>query len=259
MPVNFLRLTKADFLSKNNLFKFMPLENALMSLKGEYLWLANPTQWEDPFEKRFVTASYKDKIGAEKPFGWLGRIFCICFTQTVRSEAYWSVYSRKNIGIQFTIDRKQLLDELDDFCNTNGNFKVYIGKVEYMKASDIKLNLSDIPMKDKPKDINGMEFKARLLLLKRKDFEYENEIRVIVVKQKATSENGIKLPVRDLDALVRRITIDPSVGDFTTEVLRNYFTKEMRFTPIRRNTGDFYRVTKSNLYKNNQSNVTIKI
>lgn len=128
-----------------------------------------------------------------------------------------------------------------------------------MKASDIKLNLTDIPMKDKPKDINGMEFKARLLLLKRRDFEYENEIRVIIVKQKPTSEVGIKLPVQNLNALVRRITIDPSVGDNTTEVLRHYFTNEMGFTPIHRSTGDFYRVTKSNLYKDNQSNVKITI
>lgn len=74
-----------------------------------------------------MTAKYKDKTGSERQFSWFGRVFCICFIQTVRSEAYWSVYSRKNIGIQFTIDRKQLLNELDDFSNKNGNFKVYIG------------------------------------------------------------------------------------------------------------------------------------
>ena len=183
----------------------MPLEYALGRLKNKQLWLANPTQWEDSFEKRFVTAKYIDDAGKEKNFSWLGRVFCICFTQTPRSEAYWSVYSRKEIGIQLRVNREELLKELDEFSKDNDNFKVYIGKFEYMKAIDIKKPLSQIPMVDKPKNINRSDFKARLLLLKRKDFKYENEIRVIVVKQKATLEEGIKLPIKELTQLVKQI------------------------------------------------------
>ena len=237
----------------------MPLEYALGSLKNKYLWLANPTQWEDPFEKRFVTAKYIDDAGKEKNFSWLGRVFCICFTQTPRSEAYWSVYSRKEIGIQLRINREELLKELDEFSKDNENFKVYIGKVEYMKAIDIKKPLSQIPMVDKPININRSDFKARLLLLKRKDFEYENEIRVIVVKQKATLEEGIKLPIKELTQLVNQITIDPSVAKYTTEALKFYLTEKMGFTPLERTAGKFNRVVKSNLYIDNQTNVKITI
>lgn len=259
MPVEFIRITRADFLSKNYLNKFMPLEYALESLQNKYLWLANPTRWEDPFEKRFVTAKYIDDAGKEKNFSWLGRVFCICFTQTPRSEAYWSVYSRKEIGIQLRINRSELLKELEVFSKDNENFKVYIGKVEYMKAIDIKKPLSQIPMVDKPKNINSSDFKARLLLLKRKDFEYENEIRVIVVKQKETQERGIRLPIKDIYQLINQITIDPSAGNYTTEALKYYLTGELGFTPIDRSMGQFHRVVRSNLYMENQSNVKITL
>lgn len=259
MPVEFIRMTRADFLSKNYLSKFMPLEYALGSLKNKYLWLANPTQWEDPFEKRFVTAKYIDEAGKEKDFSWLGRVFCICFTQTPRSEAYWSVYSRKEIGIQLRINRSELLKELDEFSKDNENFKVYIGKVEYMKAIDIKKPLSQIPMVDKPKNMNSSDFKARLLLLKRKDFEYENEIRIIVVKRKETQEKGIRLPIKDIYQLINQITIDPSAGNNTTDALKYYLTEKLGFTPIDRTMGQFHRVVRSNLYMENQSNVKIPL
>ena len=258
MPVVFIRMTQGNFLDKNNLFKFMSLENALKSLEGGYLWLANPTEWTDPFEKRFVTATYIDDAGNKKPFEWKDKLFCACFTQTLRSEAYWSVYSRKNIGIQFTIDRKELLEELNKYCTLNSNFKVYLGKVEYKNAKDIQMNLSDIPIDNKDKITSKDHLKARLLLLKRNDFKYENEIRLIVVKKDSTKENGIKLPI-DIHKVIQRITIDPSVGERTTKVLKSYFEGKLGFTPLDRSIGKFYRVTKSNLYKQNQSNVEIHI
>jgi hypothetical protein len=128
-----------------------------------------------------------------------------------------------------------------------------------MKAIDIKKPLSQIPMVDKPKNTNRSDFKARLLLLKRKDFEYENEIRVIVVKQKATLEEGIKLPIKELTQLLKQITIDPSVGKYTTEALKFFLTEKMGFTPLERTAGKFNRVVKSNLYIDNQTNVKITI
>ena len=114
-------------------------------------------------------------------------------------------------------------------------------------------------MADMPKNINSSDFKARLLLLKRKDFEYENEIRVIVVKQKDTQKKGIRLPIKDIYQLISQITIDPSAGNYTTDALKYYLTGELGFTPIDRTTGQFHRVVRSNLYMENQSNVKIPI
>ena len=55
--MKFVNLSQEEFLSKKLLFKYMPLEQALLTLEGKYLWFANPTTWNDPFEKRFIEAN----------------------------------------------------------------------------------------------------------------------------------------------------------------------------------------------------------
>ena len=56
--LRFVNITEADFLSSKLLYKHMPLENVLRTLKNKTLWFANPATWTDPFEKRFLEAKY---------------------------------------------------------------------------------------------------------------------------------------------------------------------------------------------------------
>lgn len=259
MSVSFIGIKKDDFLTKDKLFKVMSLENALRCIKENYLWLANPIEWQDPFEKRFVTAKYEDERGKIKSFAWKDKVYCACFTPTVRSEAYWKVYCPNEIGIRLTIDRNELYNELKEYSERDDILHLYIGRAEYMDANKIKMSLSQIPMNDRPQHIDGANFKARLLLLKRKDFKYENEVRIIVVRKETSDAKGIKLPIHDKYKLVQQITIDPRVGKYTTEILRNYFRETLKFSPIPRGNGTFNRVVKSNLYKEDQKNLTIKI
>ena len=59
MAVKFFNMTRADFLSKKLLYKYMPLERVLEMLTNQTLWFANPTIWKDPFEKRFIENKYE--------------------------------------------------------------------------------------------------------------------------------------------------------------------------------------------------------
>ena len=221
MAVKFINFTKEEFLSKNAIYKYMPLEFALDSLKEKYLWFANPTVWKDPFEKRFIDEEYKkDNIVIKYPLK--GKIFCTCMTQTRTSEAYWNVYNGGKLGASFTLSRDRLLVVLNEFSKEN-NCDVYIGKVMYLHTPEIKKNhLSEV-------SVFGNDFKwnketqIKLLLLKRIAFEYENEIRIIVVKSNKTKEDGIKLPYKlDTKELVRRVTLDPNIGKNLQEILVNY-------------------------------------
>lgn len=51
MGLEFVNITREEFLSKKLLHKYMPLEYALDSLNNRHLWFANPATWKDPFEK----------------------------------------------------------------------------------------------------------------------------------------------------------------------------------------------------------------
>ena len=245
--LRFVNIKEADFLASKLLYKHIPLENALRTLKSKSLWFSNPATWTDPFEKRFLEAKYT-KGGKEKPFTWPGRVFCTCMTQTQSSEAYWNAYSRGEIVIELRIVREKLLEEL---MKQSTKFDIFIGKVEYMKTADIKkVELKDIPF-DPPLKVawNTPEFAARLFLLKRTAFQYEDEIRIILLKKNKTQEAGIALKFTcDNTDLIRSIVLDPRLGDNTAEILSECFTEDYGFKPYNSGKTTVKRVLRSQLY-----------
>ena len=234
MPVKFFNMTRADFLAKRLLYKYMPLERALEMLTNRALWFSNPTIWKDPFEKRFIENVY-DVDGVPKPFPWKNRVYCMCATQTATSEAYWNTYSAQEIGVSIKFNRETLLDELDHLAAA-GN-RIYIGKVEYQKTQVIKGSLSGNvflnPTGKKLLNLGKEELKVRLLLLKRLAYQYENELRIFIVRDKVAKQTGttLKYSISNTD-LIDSITIDPRIGPFTVGVLRKEFENTFGFTPI---------------------------
>lgn len=246
MPIHFVNFTKDEFLSKKVLHRYMPLEYALKMLNEKALWFANPQIWKDPFEKRFITAKFKS--GAkEQDFPWKDKVFCYCSTQTYTSEAYWNTYSRGQVGIEFMINRQVLLNELGKISK---DLDVYIGRVEYMLTKNIKKSLSSIPF-DPPIPSNfDNEMCARLLLLKRIAFAYEDEVRILIVaKDKSKNKDGIKIQYscKNTD-LIQSITLAPSLEENTTKLFKDVFENKYEFSPVTTSTGHKSRVLKSQLY-----------
>ena len=90
--IQFVNITKEEFLKTKILYKHLPLE-------------------------RFLEAKYTRK-GKEVNFNWKGKVFCTCMTQTITSEAFWNTYSRGNIGIELRIYKEKLLEELSRYDDT---------------------------------------------------------------------------------------------------------------------------------------------
>lgn len=230
--------------------KFMSLERALNLLNSKSIWFANPSTWPDPYEKRFIIATY----GSKKKFAWKDRVFCSCFTDNATSEASWNAYSSKQDCIQFTFYRQALIDLLNAYQAANKNNQVYFDPVEYMQTKYIEKPLSKIPF-DPPISpgigIRSMEFKERLLLLKRKAFEYENEFRAIIVKPKTTKELGIQVPIPDIHTLIHEITIGPKVEKDTFEMIKGVLEHTYGFSSA--------VIKQSFLYKKLPNTIEIKM
>ena len=235
----------------------MPLENALRTLNNKALWFANPATWPDPFERRFLEATYM-KGGKETTFNWIERVFCTCLTQTSSSEAFWNAYSKGEIVIEFRIIREKLLEELKRNAT---KYDIFIGKVEYMKSADIKKTaIKDIPF-DPPLKVPSTkpEYAARLFLLKRIAFQYEDEVRIILLKKNKTKENGIELNYGcENTDLISRIVLDPRLGDNTAEMLYKCFADDYGFTAYHSGKTTVKRVLRSQLYAN-QAQATLSL
>ncbi len=247
MAVKFFNMTRADFLSKKLLFKYLSLERVLDMLTNQTIWFANPTIWKDPFEKRFIENNY-NVGGVQKPYPWKGRVYCMCATQTATSEAYWNTYSASEIGVSIKFNRQNLLNELDRI--SNAGTRIYIGKVEYQQTHKIKGNLSSNiflnPSGSPIINLNKEELKVRLLLLKRLAYQYENELRFFIIKDKPAKQSGtlLKYNIKNTD-LIDSLSLDPRIGPMTVDLLRREFENNYGFQPISRTQK---RVQRSLLY-----------
>lgn len=226
--------------------KFIPLERALNLLNTRKLWFANPREWSDPFERRFIDATY---AGGTK-FAWKDRVYCSCFTNNATSEASWNAYSKGDICIKFVIDRQELLNVLNNYLAANPHNQVYFDKVEYMQARSITKPLLKIPFRTHLTacaKVTSMEFKERLLLLKRKAFEYEDEYRAIIVKPKASKSKGILVDIPNMHTLIKKVMIGPSVGDDTFSMLKKFFLNTYGFAAKDIERSDLYKTLPSSI------------
>jgi hypothetical protein len=76
-----------------------------------------------------------------------------------------------------------------------------------------------------------------LLRFKHEAYKYEAEVRIVVPKQDDDWEGNppeLRLPVRDLNALLRSVVVSPEAGDWFYELVNDISRKYGVTVPIRR-------------------------
>ena len=232
--IHFLSNISEDFFRNKNtpeqkpkfLYKTMPLENFLKTVNTG-LWFARPSTWQDPFEKRFYTAKQFILNGKKKRNPLKNKFFCCCMTSIAQSEAHWNIYSRDQIGIQLKINREKLLSFLK---NRPAKYHFFIGKAEYQRQRDIEGDLIDNAFLGSNFNHRDNNDRAKLLLLKRKPFEYEEEIRFIVVsKKKDNDKKGISINGKKSSFIntIDSIKISPKCHKETASFLKKYLKQHL--------------------------------
>ena len=161
-------------------YKYMTLDAFIASLENGKWRFCEPTMWKDKYESRFYCAKYH--LLTKTPDS-VQRVYASCVTRTKNNEAAWKVYAgkdgMKSHCVQLTLNVSALLDHLN-----SSNMKVYEKPVMYEEDRFIsELHKSDsVNHRSFFGDFNFNKF-LDLLSLKRKAYEYENEIRYFVVKQ----------------------------------------------------------------------------
>lgn len=210
-----------------NLYKYMDMERAFDFLRSGTLYFVEPTIWKDPYEKRFYNADYSN-LGYARP-----KVFCACFTYRADSEAAWRMYCGDSgiasRSMRLRLSKKGILDRLDKFARDN-NCTVYAGNVDYSFDRYVidTLHRRESPQYDAFFAGFDLEKFLNLLLIKRKDFEYENEIRIFIVPEHAAA---IGQPGKSNDDLLCPViipnhtehmeapVIDPNCTDLEIEMI----------------------------------------
>ena len=114
----------------------------------------------------------------------------------------------------------------------------------FRKTHDITSPLSKIPFSPQIATTMNEYFYARLLLLKRTSFQFENEFRIMIVENKKQKDvKGIHIPFQiPLQDLIKRITLDPRLEPNTVLFLKQALKNLLSHNPK-------IEFCQSNLYK----------
>lgn len=201
------------------LYRIMQFDHLAEWFETGFYPLLSPDKWEDPFEKLLKEAVFP--ASDETPYT-KGEIFGLCFTWDGVSDALWRVYSPTQYGIRIRTTPKRLATALSGARELVGG-RSYIGEVEYRYGKALVEHARRIRKKLAISEETSEV--ARTMLLKRKPFSYEKEVRVIHLKHRAPSQDGALYFSADPHAVIETILIDPRAPTYRFKALKRYFER----------------------------------
>ena len=194
----------------NYIYRIISFDRFLELFNTKKNTLVKPKLWEDTFENFTLKSKLKLPNGDEIELDTHERVYGQCWTTSRASDAMWRIYSpdKRGIRIRTTIDK--LLSSLD-IANVGVEMtESCIGKVDYISEAKITEQAKKA-FSDSGQVTFGSLFSS--LLVKRKAFEHENEIRLIHL------DWGYSLPKNDIYSydidpheLISQVMIDPRIS-----------------------------------------------
>ena len=230
---NYLTLS-AEELTKP-IYRIFSIDYLLELLSTNDLVLVKPKLWDDPFENLILKSLIQnDKT---KSNSYRDNIFAQCWTQHRETDAMWRIYSPNKDGVKIKSTPKKLFDSIYNSTSCEkvvGTETCFIGKVQYINQSDLIAELEK-----KPNSLYDTTGKAMSLLIKRREFRHEREVRLIHID--LTDERNADTKKIQIDAfnLFEEITFDPRLSDLRYKALKNYIIS----------LGYDGKISKSRLYK----------
>ena len=217
--------TEEKFLGEKVLHKYVDLNYAFRILFEKSLWFSNPVEWPDPFEKLPFAIDWNfAKDGKEKEPFLNGAVFCMCLTNKKVTEAHWKAYSNDQIPVEYRFNRHEFLQQLSEHYSKD--YEIYVGKVEYGNIDEISMAIAKALQMNKDLNEGILEWFCKLLLIKRDDFSYEDEIRIILIQKDKIKEPKKGVPVIfkcDIREMVNCVVVGPKTPEFVLQGLQYAF------------------------------------
>lgn len=208
------------------IYRIFPLDRLLEALKDKQFCLVKPEAWDDPYENFVFNSKGITKNNIEVSLEPIKELYYgQCWSLKEECDGLWRNYTSnscvkcdseafKNRHGKHPISGKVKTTVgklMNAFYNENNRFHslcYYIGKVKYVGDDDIKEVVK-----------NAMEvatcqnnyWQMMTLLIKRKPFEYENEVRLLYCKTDQDDLGDLFKFDINPDELIDEIILDPWV------------------------------------------------
>jgi hypothetical protein len=218
------------------IWRFMDFTKMMSLLENQSLFFCRSDKLDDRFEGSTPLGNFMTLEGKTEPKDFEARseermksresVYINCWhLNEYESAAMWKVYAQSNhaVAIRSTIKRlrecfsdKRLVDN----C-------IFTGDVEYL---------------DYKKDKMPEDFVTNRFFYKRKSFEYESEIRAVLITGAVgthkPNENGILVPVK-LDVLIDDLYVGSGSPDWFLDLVKKICERyEIKKEPIRTSLDD---------------------
>lgn len=196
------------------LYRIQSFDRAVEIFEQGELYLAHPGKWEDPYESRLKHSASN-------------ALFAQCWSMNPQSDAMWRIYSPDRLGLRIRTTREKLREAIREGIK-RGGLKYRLKDVEYLNQRVLNQRLRDLA--DKLQESFTPALAANALHWKRRAFEHEDEVRLIVFRERgaANPQDGLKIKV-DPHTLIDDVLIDPRAPAAFVEAFKLYLTKKIGF------------------------------
>lgn len=192
-----------------SVFRFVKIDRLFEIFKTKKIVLVKPWKWDDPFEnflsKTIVVNKKKERIGFNLTNDFYGQ----CWTLRDECDGIWRNYSSIENGARIETSAIRLLSSIYDLTNNESKLSCFIGKVVYETNTNITNMLSDW-ISQLLTDSTGKEI-AKMLLIKREEFSYENEVRLLYSKKESKNKEIAEFKINPL-TLISSIMFSPKIN-----------------------------------------------
>jgi hypothetical protein len=203
------------------IYRIFPRDRFLNLFKENQNALVRPTMWNDPFENVILKADVISVSGKKAPFDFHANVYGQCWTLEAASDAIWQIYSRCKDAVRVRTTVGKLIDSMRKSHGRLADSTCFIGSVSYLTEQKLKAFGQTVFR-------NGVEPKAiaRSLLVKRKAYKHENEVRLIYIERSETRHpEGIYNYQFDPRIVIDQVMVDGRVEyknflPFKEEVLK---------------------------------------
>lgn len=215
------------------IFRVFTIDRLLEVLQTRRLALVRPQLWDDPFENFLYQLPVVTARGVSVSIkGLKKRLFGQCWSLTEESDAMWRIFSPLKNGVKVRTTVRKLMRAFYNDADEFAQLSYFIGRVEYEdEAALLSLFTNPERLLGLITDMSGRG-PVIGLLHKRREFEPENEVRLVYQNTKETPDD-VEFFSIDPFALFDEIVFDPRMGVYAYEAFSNYLKAQGFTKPVR--------------------------
>jgi hypothetical protein len=190
--------------------------------------LVKPKKWKDPWENCILGCDLQLRNGEKARFHFQDNLYGQCWTLQSASDAMWQIYSPNSDALRVRSTVRKLADSLWRCRGKWAPREVFIGRVQYLRDRELK-SFAAKALRSEVGRPSVLQV-AKTLLVKRRAFKHEREVRLIFAphKDRAGSER-FPYDVDDPNELIDQIMIDPRFPATEADALKRRIKSKTGF------------------------------